>query len=207
MKGDFTRNTYKKRKHYSRVLMQQGRVQVDADWNEQIDIDVHIDRTARRDIIGHCGGPQGLAPDGTPLAGFEITPQGGNLRISAGRYYVDGILVENETAHLFTAQPDFRSAALPTAPGNYLIYLDVWERHLTALEDPEIREVALGGPDTATRARVLGQVKWQAISDDDECNDFGPGWVPEGANSTGRLAARAEPDPPGTKPCIVPEDA
>lgn len=207
MKGDFTRNTFKKRKHYSRVLMQQGRVQVDADWNEQIAIDAHIDRTARRDIIGHCGGPQGNAPDGTPLAGFEIIPQGTDFRITAGRYYVDGILVENETEQLFTEQVDFHEAELPTAPGNYLIYLDVWERHLTALEDPEIREVALGGPDTATRTRVMGQVKWQAISEDGECSDFGSGWVPDGADSTGRLAARAEPDPPGSKPCIVPEEA
>jgi hypothetical protein len=207
MKGDFTRNTHKERKHYSRVLMQQGRVQVDADWNEQIAIDAHIDRTARRDIIGHCGGPQGNAPDGTPLAGFEIVPQGMDLRITAGRYYVDGILVENEAERLFTDQVDFREAELPTTPGTYLIYLDVWERHLTALEDPEIREVALGGPDTATRARVLGQVKWQAISPNDECSDFGPGWVPDGAGSTGRLAARAEPDPPGSQPCIVPEEA
>jgi hypothetical protein len=207
MKGDFTRNTFNKRKHYSRVLMQQGRVQVDADWNEQIAIDAHIDRTARRDIIGHCGGPQGTAPDNTPLAGFEIVPQGTNLRITAGRYYVDGILVENETDHLFTAQPDFRSGKLPTTPGTYLIYLDVWERHLTALEDPAIREVALGGPDTATRARVMGQVKWQAIPAGGECSDFGPGWVPDGASSTGRLAARAEPDPAGSQPCIVPEAA
>ena len=35
MKGDFSRQTYKKAKHYSGVLMQQGRVQLDADWNEQ----------------------------------------------------------------------------------------------------------------------------------------------------------------------------
>lgn len=35
MKGDFIRNTFDLLKHYSRVLMQQGRVRVDADWNEQ----------------------------------------------------------------------------------------------------------------------------------------------------------------------------
>ena len=41
LKGDFTRNTFKKEKHYSGVRMQQGRVQLDADWNEQVDIQVH----------------------------------------------------------------------------------------------------------------------------------------------------------------------
>ena len=35
MKGDFSRDTFNPRKHYAGVLMQQGRVQIDADWNEQ----------------------------------------------------------------------------------------------------------------------------------------------------------------------------
>lgn len=50
--------------------------------------------------------------------------------------------------------------------GSLLVYLDVWERHLTYIEVESadgsvisIREVALGGPDTATRAQVVWQVK------------------------------------------------
>ena len=35
MKGDFTRDTFDPRNNYTSVLMQQGRAQVDADWNEQ----------------------------------------------------------------------------------------------------------------------------------------------------------------------------
>ena len=38
MKGDFTRDTFDAAKHFSRVLMQQGQVQLDADWNEQTSI-------------------------------------------------------------------------------------------------------------------------------------------------------------------------
>jgi len=41
MKGDFSRDTFDHKKHYRRVLMQQGRVQVDADWNEQASILLH----------------------------------------------------------------------------------------------------------------------------------------------------------------------
>lgn len=37
MKGDFTRRTFKKEKHYSGVLKQQGRVDLDEDWNESVD--------------------------------------------------------------------------------------------------------------------------------------------------------------------------
>ena len=51
MKGDFSRRTFNRRKHYNAVLKQQGRVDVDADWNEQTDIQKYIDRTRARDII------------------------------------------------------------------------------------------------------------------------------------------------------------
>ena len=40
-----------------------------------------------------------------------------------------------------------------------LVYVDVWERHVTAIEDPEILEPALGGADTSTRVRTVAQVK------------------------------------------------
>jgi len=45
MKGDFTRDTFDRTKHFSRVLMQQGRVTLDADFNEQTAIDLHYFRT------------------------------------------------------------------------------------------------------------------------------------------------------------------
>ena len=51
MKGDFTRSTFNARKHFTRVLMQQGRVQVDADWNEQQAILQHRDQTTAGDVI------------------------------------------------------------------------------------------------------------------------------------------------------------
>ena len=56
MKGDFTRSTFKPEKHYSGVRMQQGRVQLDADWNEQIDITAHRTEAEAVDVIGGCGG-------------------------------------------------------------------------------------------------------------------------------------------------------
>ena len=42
-----------------------------------------------------------------------------------------------------------------------MVYLDVWERHVTSLQEKGIREVALGinEPDTAARAQVVWQVK------------------------------------------------
>ena len=69
--------------------MQQGRVQLDADWNEQVDIAAYLDETTRVDVIGRCGIP-------VNAAGFEVgpTPDGLDLALSPGRAYVDGILCE-----------------------------------------------------------------------------------------------------------------
>jgi hypothetical protein len=199
MKGDFTRVTFERAKHYSSVRQQQGRVQLDSDWNEELDLLNHIERTARIDIIGHCGGP-------IHDAGFGLGAAGSDLTISAGRYYVEGILCEKEAEELLTAQADLPGFTLPAEAGRYLAYLDVWERHITALEDPDIREVALGGPDTATRTQVVAQVKLLGIGDEN-CDDFDHNWVPPDAVSNGRLAARSQPGEPPPEPCIVPARA
>ncbi len=153
MKGDFTRNTFNPRKHFSRVLMQQGRVQLDADWNEQSDILLHYLRTVVADLVG---------PYAAPMNGGGFELQGGDngdFGITRGRIYVDGILVENDAESAsYMNQPLPPKGGLQNK-GTYLAYLDVWEEHVTGLEDPDIREKALGGPDTATRAQVVWQVK------------------------------------------------
>lgn len=157
MKGDFTRETFNQRDHFNRVLMQQGRVMMDADWNEQEAIEAHLERTEAVDVIGPCGAPM-------DDAGFAITAQGGKLFIGAGRFYADGILCENEIDSIdFTTQPDFPNPPDPMGDvqktGFALAYLDVWERHITALDVPRLREVALNGPDSMTRVRTVWQVK------------------------------------------------
>jgi hypothetical protein len=159
MKGDFSRNTFDKTKHYRGVLMQQGRVQLDADWNEQLAIDLHRDQSEIRDLVGLNG-----APDNAD-AGFAVSTDGNTLTIGAGRIYVHGILCENESQLDYAAQSDFPNAAVPQnilndakAPLG-LVYLDVWNRHITALDDNRLQEKALSGPDTTTRAKTLWQVK------------------------------------------------
>ena len=152
MKGDFSRVTFDPKKRYSSTRMQQGRVQVDADWNEQMDIFNHRIQMETNDFIGGPG-----APDANP--GFKITVKDGAMKIGAGRYYVNGLLCENMDLTDFTQQFDYPNVALPTADGSYLAYLDVWQLHVTAIEDSRIREVALGGADTTTRVRNIAQVK------------------------------------------------
>lgn len=211
MKGDFTRFTFDRRKHYTAVLKQQGRVDLDADWNEQQEIDRHLRETTATDQIGPAGGP--LAE-----AGFLIDASGPNLTIGKGRYYVRGILCENEQNVPVAAQPDLppnaklvrlddgTEVALPPPAGLYLAYLDVWTRHVTALEDQDIREKGLGGPDTATRSKTVWQVRLARVgnvADTINCLSDLPAWNAVTAPPTGTLAARARPDEGAEGPCIV----
>lgn len=302
MKGDFSRLTFNASKHFRRVLMQQGRVQLDADWNEQTAILLHYMETLAKDLIGEHGGPKNHA-------GFQITPidnSNDNFRIGHGRYYVDGILVELETAPVsiqmleeknqlkaspltidnielkegqyleifaennpsettlvkiktidsselatletdvllddaplkarhgitYTTQADYPIAESGELKNNiYLVYLDVWEQHITCLEDDSIREVALAGPDTATRAKTVWQVKvadakkeklQQVIKEQttgspnlvhdwfyDSSNSFWQDWKNQWQPSNrGLLKARAKQDPKNNNdPCVISAEA
>ncbi len=206
MKGDFSRNTFKREKHYTSVRMQQGRVQLDSDWNENAQIQAYLASAANQDIIGFSGGPKGKDATGRDLAGFNIVAVNNNLRIAGGRYYVDGILCENEADVLLTEQPHYKvvqgvtNPVLPLQAGLYLAYLDVWNHHVTALEDPEIVEVALGVPDTTTRTQTVWQVKLERVGNQGanvKRDDFSAGWMPPLAYSTGALAARTGSDVQG----------
>ncbi|PSR19021.1 hypothetical protein C8255_04275 [filamentous cyanobacterium CCP3] len=173
LRGDITRDTYSPQKQFLRVLMQQGRVQVDADFNEQVSILLNYLQTLATDLIGPYGVPA-MAP------GFEIglqtdSPSNGlsNLTIGPGRYYLEGLLCENLPVSengapiTFEKQPYFSPPAKANHPYPdlpFLVYLDVWEQHIDPVQDggshgPSIREVALGGPDTAARSKVIWQVR------------------------------------------------
>jgi hypothetical protein len=205
MKGDFTRWNFRPPQHYHGVLKQQGRVDLDSDWNEQGAITAHRIETEALDVIGASGAP-------VDDAGFMIqaASNGANLSISTGRAYVDGILCENDLQNLLiTAQPDLPGFQLPTAAGTYIAYLEVWERHITSLDDSEILEVALGGPDTCTRAKTVWQVKLLdagAVGANIDCSTDVPSFDTIIAPSTGTLFAQAQPTAT-TDPCMVPATA
>jgi hypothetical protein len=209
MKGDFTRRTFDSRNHYDGVLLQQGRVQLDADWNEQVDIAAHRARTTTGDVIGVHGGPLGAAGMAITLADGSrpVSAAPGALRVSAGRYYVAGTLCESDAAVPLEGQPDLPGVALPTAAGRYVAYLDVWREHVTALERPALREVALGGPDTATRTRTVWQVRLAPVGATATCADVAPPWAPPDSESTARLRARAQAPGAAASPCVIPATA
>src|SRR5436309_10019418 len=57
MKGDFSRLTFDPAKRYTSVRQQQGRLQLDADWNEQADVFLHQLETFAGDLAGPSGAP------------------------------------------------------------------------------------------------------------------------------------------------------
>jgi Family of unknown function (DUF6519) len=160
MYGDFSRLTFAPEKHFSAVLVQQGRVMLDADANEQTAVTLHYLRQLAADVIGPYGGIDGT--DAFLISRDKESPA--TLLIGGpGRYYVHGLLCEVDEPTSYFEQPDAfldpDDDKLPEGVA-YVVYMKVWERHITALEDPSIRELALGenGPDTAARSKVVWQV-------------------------------------------------
>lgn len=218
MSGDYSRFTFDPWRDFSTVLQQQGRVQLDADWNE------FAAQLARRLQAGtlDSAGRAHVAKE-TPDA-FKIEASGGALTIGRGRFYVDGLLAENHgltpteweavLAELRgkTDTPYDKQTYYPNAPklpagGPHLIYLDVWQREVTHVERPELVEKAVG-VDTTARLQTVWQVKvlpnaGAGATCETDLEDV-PGWLPQNAHSAGRLSTSTgklagEPDP-----CIVP---
>lgn len=189
-------NKAEQERNYEGLLHQQGRVITDADWNEQYRIQREIRAELSRDLIGLTGAPRARA-------GFQLTAVTGpdsqpNLNISAGHIYVNGAQLRLADDVLYTQQPLLPGATLPDADGDYLAYLDVWRRGVTSLEDPRIREIALGGPETAGREQLIGQVKLLPLADGDyDAASQPPEWtalLDTASESGGRLTAQTIAD-------------
>lgn len=228
MGADLSRVRFDGRQDHSGVVMQQGRVLLDADWNELV---ASIDRRLRAQAadLGSPGPTPGIAgvavvPRTTPDA-FRLSFAGTALMIGRGRMYVDGICAENHgltgaefepllegqrgTADTpYTAQPYWPvPAPLPTT-GTHLAYLDVWHREVTVIEEPGLAESALGGPDTTGRTQVAWRVRLHdvtgagvtCLTPDADI----PGWADLIAPSGARLTVGTIPVTDTDDPCALP---
>ncbi len=215
MPGDYSRVTFKRENFYSGVLKQQGRVELDADDNEQLSIQHYRDETEATDVIGQAGVPK--KNDGFKIG---IAPGGHDLTISKGRFYLEGLLCELDQNSTYATQPylpnpPFGSTSPPSVQlpaGTYLVYLDAWKRELTALDNDAIREVALGGPDTAARLQNVWQVRLLEVGTSSpppatiDCKTPLPEFDQQTAASTGKLKARTVPPPPDDNACLLPPE-
>lgn len=101
---------------------------------------------------------------------YEINPNN-NFVISGsdmlsgetGRLYVNGELYEKEDIETYLNQKEYPYPPPIDPPKSGfrkdLVYAEVWERHITHIEDQQLRETALGGPDTCNRIKAVVQVK------------------------------------------------
>src|SRR5207244_10887539 len=60
----------------------------------------------------------------------------------------------------------------PLGPRFDLVYLECWQQPVSAVEDSELFEVGLGGPDTGVRMRIMRRVRAlaEALSADCEAD-------------------------------------
>ena len=165
MASDRSRRTDRPHFGYAGVVAQQGRVILDRDFNAQQGLAADRVASDALNVIGPCG---------TPDDGFRINspaqsspPAESDFTISPGIMYVGGQLVtlpadKDGTAisYSYYSQPDWPAPDKPTQDlAREFVYLDVTEQEVSAVEDPDLLEVALGGPDTTQRIKLLRRVR------------------------------------------------
>lgn len=154
MGSDRARISFDKTRQYRSVVAQQGRVTLEADVNEEAVIASEALRYETIDIIG---------PTGTPDNGYLVSVDStGDLSVGAGIMYVGGWRMRFPEAVEIDKQPEWIDQPIQnweqTARGFYVIALLVSEQEVQAVEDQALREVALGGPDTAARTRLMQHI-------------------------------------------------
>jgi hypothetical protein len=145
MFGDFSRDSFDPSKHYTRVLMQQGRPLTDADWNEQVTSLVDQIRTLASNLLGW----HGTADRGFAMAGTKLQP---------GHYFVDGVMAVNTCATDLTQQ-------IAKLVDNDLVYIDIWEDSVNCIADSNVLEPALLGIDTSARAAIRWALRTVKIAE------------------------------------------
>lgn len=184
---DVTRHLLQPKKHYGAARMQQGRVLLDSDFNEHAALHEEAQRLGMLDVIG----PTGTSDDGFSLdlrVGDSLPTRsvrlGGvptnvlDVRLRPGVLWLGGVRYELEAAEPAWAQRDFlsmRAEDAPRAEGRrYLAWLEAREQVVSAIEDRELLEHALGGPDTTTRVRRLRRVRFAELPMEGElsCSAF-----------------------------------
>ncbi|HEY7873661.1 MAG TPA: DUF6519 domain-containing protein [Actinomycetota bacterium] len=233
MSSDVSRVRFDPRDDFAGLVMQQGRLLLDGDFNEYVAM---LDRRLRaetNDLTSFEPDPDrsGVAwvPRLTPDA-FRVTASGGELTIGRGRMYVDGLLAENHGG-----EPDMTDSALaefdpilaeevgteelsydaqPYWPepdplpegGPHLAYLDVWHREVTHLEDPDLVEKAVG-VDTTARLQTAWQVRLLPNIGSATCtspDEDIPGWLDVISPSGGRLTTGTVEVDDEDDPCELP---
>jgi hypothetical protein len=167
---DLSRNATNFVKHFESTRMQQGRVLTDDDFNEHAQLNGEDMRKTRVHVIGPAGSPD----DGFSIDSLQVLPPtvafpNGLLTfvIKAGTLYLGGLRLTLEQDEYYHLQKDWLQQgedpvdrlAVPAVQRSDLVYLEAWQQPVSAVEDSELFEVALGSRDTSARIRTMRRVR------------------------------------------------
>jgi hypothetical protein len=224
MGSDRARVSFDPSRQWRGVVAQQGRVSLEADWNEQGAIAAARDRLTTLDVVGPCASPDGgYVVTAVPAEGGPSGSTPGDLIVSAGTLYLGGERLELDAPLTYSSQPDWLNAstdhplyvepAVPEGDAEELVYLLAAEQEVSAVEDSALADVALGGPDTAQRLRILQHVV-RTTSQGDSCasawSELESTWAAEGyefdpatmqLTSTTSLLVSFASEPTAPTPC------
>jgi hypothetical protein len=206
MATDVARLSYDPARGYRGVVPQQGRVSLEAEQNEQRVLDTEERRLALLDVIG---------PAGTPDNGYAVSGGDGHqIVVGAGTMYVGGWRLSLDSDLGDYDQPDWLDRDRGwRESGREHVVLMVQDTDVTAVEDPALYEVALGGPDSSARTRLLQRIV-RLATDGPTCAEALDGdrrlWQRQGLSfdpdtmaleSGSRLQVSWEGDPEPANPC------
>ncbi|MEM7505606.1 MAG: DUF6519 domain-containing protein [Pseudomonadota bacterium] len=163
MKGNISRQSHRPENRYSGVFQVQGGMVTDADLGEQAAI-----ARMRVDALGHdavCGGVP--AKDGAVSIGEGDLPG-----LTEGTIYAEGVRGETVASDAFEGamgyydvQVDFPLAPAVGEVEQQIVYVDIWERMVSLLEEPDLADAGLHGVETAFRSRTMTQIKLAPASE------------------------------------------
>jgi hypothetical protein len=166
MTADISRHSLRPAQKFTGVVRQQGRLPIDAEETEAGDLASLMLRQAIAETICARGSPNRGFRIREPLVGPPAAPVL-DFTIEAGSFYLGGARCGTDEIH-YRSQPDWLSfdlanpgPSLPAAGASRtdLVWLQAEEITVTATEDAELFERALGGADSGARRRLLPRVR------------------------------------------------
>jgi hypothetical protein len=183
MTADISRHSLRPLQNYTGVVRQQGRLPLDAEETEAGDIGSLLLRDAIAETICEKGAPgDGFLVSEVGLTATNLL----DFSMADGVFYLGGLRCSTAiipgsgaTGMTYQDQPDWIGMDVDSAgPGlpnagdtrTDLVYLEANEQTVTATEDSELFEVALGGADSSARRRIMSRVK-VLEGTDDSCHE------------------------------------
>ena len=170
MGSDRARVSYDPERQYRSVVLQQGRVSLESDWNEAWQIAAEEQRRQALDLVG----PSGALGDGFRIAlerakdgegdADEDDLDGADFWVHAGTLYLGGVRASLPHCLRYSRQGEWQgrphAEELDRTAGRQheLVYLGLHEQEVSAEEDEALSDVALGGRDTAHRTRLIQRI-------------------------------------------------